>query len=136
MNDQATDMCVNKSQCSVSLKNSRYILTVKRGAKIISDSRHLRGIVGAKGLRDTDAVQYTTKRKLLLVIANPETGKPVDRSCRLLQRIAFKKSRPTQSEASSARAICEELGADGWYVTGAHPKGESLVVLDPRRALA
>ena len=131
MNNTATSVCVDRTKCTLSKKDESVLLTIEKGSKIISNTRHLKHLGTLS--RKENAIEYTTQKRLVLLVANPE--QPTNQ-CIVFQKLTFKKTPLSATEKRKSVKMCMDLNIDGWYVTKRHPNGEALVLINPVHCLS
>lgn len=125
-------VCLDQTKCSVGSDHSYDILTIERGARVISNTRHL--FLGALPY-GTSAVQYKTKKKVRLIVCRVHSK---DTRIVFLKRIARQAHPISETDVRRATRLCERAGTDGWFVDGDLQRRltECLVLLYPKQVLS
>lgn len=139
--DITSRVCLDHSRCSVAPGIAHPILTINKGARVFSNTRHLTNLPAfptdnmKKHLqKHASVIQYTAKKRIRLIVCNRNTK---NNDSVYLRHLVTRKQALSDSDKKRATGICAKNSADGWFVRGDEKRQttESLVLLFPKQVL-
>lgn len=128
--DTTINVCLDNRKCRVNLKNTYKVLSISKGARILSSIHHLekKSVVLPPS---TEAIQYKTRKGINLVVINDADTRE---NLLFLRRITFQRSMPSLLDKNRATRICTTLDVDGWVVKRKTRK-EAIVLMKAKDIL-